>query len=734
MKISRIVARGFRGFTLERSFDCDADVVLVIGPNGTGKTSFFDAVTWALFGEIRRLRGSRDAVRDGYIESKFDDAPATSVDLYLTGAQGGALVTRSAAGVRVITELEEVLESKSAQSWIDNVVLANRRSSEGAEQMFLRTTLLGQEEMASFLRTNSPRERFDSLSSLLGVDGVREFYAYVGRLAKSMSEQVRTAEVELSRVQLRVEGLRVQLADQEARAEQIGEATRTKLVATLKRLSGDASHLGADVVSVGAQASAIDIRDAAADLESQIRALQDQGAARLNAIQDLIAQQPAVTEAVDRADQSADLRSQLDQQVAVLLKEQEQTQSEQSRLLLARQQLDQGSLHAQRANEELVAFLLSGERHIVGDVCPLCQQPIEEADLRSNIRERTKAVPGDIEETARERVKVDEAEVALADRLASITESMGVISQRIAVIEQERRAANQLQTRWLNRARRVVSTGTPPTTQTLQNAIDEEIRRGARLAELQPKASVVARQTATLAAVDEVVETREREQSASQAASEAAARANALRRWESTIAAFGASARKAETELVEELLASQQPIIRSLYQRLRPHPVFTEIGVEFNLLGDNRGEAYFMASSPWGHGNVSTIYSTAQVSAVAICVFVALNLAKPDEGLNVMMMDDPVQSMDDYNILGLVDLLRLAGGNRQLFVATHDDQIGALMRRKLRPRSQGSRTIVHRYTDFTADGPTVMTVIDEFQRADAVFKSRDVGSRIAPAQ
>ena len=37
---------GFRGFAERRRFEMNASVVILSGTNGTGKTSFFDAVQW----------------------------------------------------------------------------------------------------------------------------------------------------------------------------------------------------------------------------------------------------------------------------------------------------------------------------------------------------------------------------------------------------------------------------------------------------------------------------------------------------------------------------------------------------------------------------------------------------------------------------------------------------------------------------------------------------------------
>jgi chromosome segregation ATPase len=46
--IRRMTVEAFRGFRDWQEFDLAASAVVVAGPNGTGKTSFFDALQWCL--------------------------------------------------------------------------------------------------------------------------------------------------------------------------------------------------------------------------------------------------------------------------------------------------------------------------------------------------------------------------------------------------------------------------------------------------------------------------------------------------------------------------------------------------------------------------------------------------------------------------------------------------------------------------------------------------------------
>lgn len=75
--------------------------------------------------------------------------------------------------------------------------------------------------------------------------------------------------------------------------------------------------------------------------------------------------------------------------------------------------------------------------------------------------------------------------------------------------------------------------------------------------------------------------------------------------------------------------------------------------------------------------------STGQRSALAIAVFISLN-RKLKNGPNVIMFDDPVSFIDDFNVLSFIDFLRffILKENRQIFLATANTKLATLFERK----------------------------------------------------
>jgi exonuclease SbcC len=54
IRVQRVEIENFRAYRRPQSFDLDADVIVLYGPNGFGKTSFFDAIDFAATGDIGR--------------------------------------------------------------------------------------------------------------------------------------------------------------------------------------------------------------------------------------------------------------------------------------------------------------------------------------------------------------------------------------------------------------------------------------------------------------------------------------------------------------------------------------------------------------------------------------------------------------------------------------------------------------------------------------------------------
>ncbi|MCF8054745.1 MAG: AAA family ATPase [Deltaproteobacteria bacterium] len=74
IQLKSISVGPFRGFAKQEDFDLDSKLVLIYGPNGTGKSSFCEALEYGLLGNVaeaesKRFRNQQDYLKNAYTES-----------------------------------------------------------------------------------------------------------------------------------------------------------------------------------------------------------------------------------------------------------------------------------------------------------------------------------------------------------------------------------------------------------------------------------------------------------------------------------------------------------------------------------------------------------------------------------------------------------------------------------------------------------------------------------------
>jgi DNA repair exonuclease SbcCD ATPase subunit len=163
--------------------------------------------------------------------------------------------------------------------------------------------------------------------------------------------------------------------------------------------------------------------------------------------------------------------------------------------------------------------------------------------------------------------------------------------------------------------------------------------------------------------------------------------------------------------VVADRVKEIEPLFRELYSRIDVHPAFRIVRFLASVVG-GRGRLSIIVNDPVSgidRDSPATVLSSSQMNALAVCAFLSLNLGLSQPPLEAAILDDPLQSLDDINLLGLVDLLRRTKDQRQLCVSTHDVRFGNLLERKLRPRSSEQRTIVIELDGWSRTGPVVTT-------------------------
>ncbi|MCG3845745.1 AAA family ATPase [Photobacterium damselae] len=139
-----------------------------------------------------------------------------------------------------------------------------------------------------------------------------------------------------------------------------------------------------------------------------------------------------------------------------------------------------------------------------------------------------------------------------------------------------------------------------------------------------------------------------------------------------------------------------EDLINSIYKKIDPHPTFKK--VEFKVSFDTEKPSLNILVSDGAGGMISPIlyFSAAQTNILSLSVFLANALHATDDEdnpIDVILIDDPIQSMDSINVLSTIDLLRsiCLQFDKQLIISTHDENFFGLLQRKIPTEIFGSK-------------------------------------------
>lgn len=144
-----------------------------------------------------------------------------------------------------------------------------------------------------------------------------------------------------------------------------------------------------------------------------------------------------------------------------------------------------------------------------------------------------------------------------------------------------------------------------------------------------------------------------------------------------------ASAKTVANQILTEQFDTVMPLLKELYRRLRPHAGWAEIESDFG--GKIRGSLNFTVGD--GH-NPQFLFSSGQRRAAGLAFLLAVHLSRPWCNWRSLLMDDPVQHIDDYRALNLVEVLTaIRRTGRQVIVAVEDVALADVLCRRLRSGS-----------------------------------------------
>ena len=686
MILDYVEVSGFRGFRDKIRIDFGAGFTVIGGRNGVGKSTLCDAVEFALTGSINKYTTEKAALEhfSDYVWWRGDGTPE---GYYVTVA-----FADDSGEHFVVTRTRETGANIGAEQ-IEKALCSDSRPDDALRQL-CKTSIIRDEWIASLSVDLSETERFGLVRAALGpVEG--------SDLAVKASEVIARAKA--------THTLR----------ERVYESARTLLSDHLSRLS-EARNLvsRSDDIEAAMRTIAEAVPDAPSGLVSRLsvgrKALVERRTKLAND-----------SDAVEYGREVMATRCKFDAPEA--RRQREATLNALTSATAARNEADEAVVQAEqalareeRADESVasLAMLLEhGERLGLHDArCPLCAAARTAQEFESGIA------------LARQRINslasgVATARHALTAARANARRRLGEYSSardRWTTIEREEAALAGREQRYLELLEHSnLDPSWAKDADTLETVIAAERDRLIDLerALLTIEASQVVSRTLALedrtTALRRDVETAASELERSQAA---VAAARMIER----------SVKRVNAEIIEERLAQISPLLNELYQRLRPHADWRTI--DYRLRGDVRR---FLSLRVGDGLNPQFVLSSGQRRAAGLAFLLSVHLARAWARWRTLVLDDPVQHIDDFRALHFVEILaafRLTG--QQIVCAVEDQALAKLLCRRLLSTAEQ----VGRYYEIDLTGPdgvaAVVNKVDIRPLPNDVLQS---GSGLQPA-
>lgn len=655
MEQARLVAlelEAFRGFAAKASLDLDADVVLVRGDNGTGKTSLTDGLVWLFTGAIPRLTERAKGLRKG-------DDPI--VNRYRPGGPARVRLTLAMPDGRQIAFVREGrAEGSTLAAWDGDVALPdpphllahafNEFTPEQLAQAVGSWGILQQHALLAALDSGATLHQ--RLAEVVGLERVTRFTKSATDVAKRLSRERKQLEAVKDSLHERRAAVAARLATARAEAaEPVDQQTR---------LASLVEATMADLPDGLAVARPLVTLDELGSLGREVDAVADEARKVAHALTELNATHAETADAVDDVE----------------------------RELTALVERANRAVRRAPAQVQLAGAALE----LLGDDCPVCGRAIDATSVREHMTEMLRAAEAEAAAAADSQRAVVKAQTRLQgarlaeERRASAQHRFDAAFERL---RERLSASSRIEVGQAWRA--------PDQAAYLAEHL-ERLQGPLRQAYTEVRRDVgeqIARLSSEVEAFDAEVERATTELTELGGKAERAA-------------SLDRAARQAAESIVERALERLAPSFAEVFDRLSPHPTFTELRATQDVFyGKNQVVPEVYDPEHKVAANPALIFSEGQLNVVALSYFLGLALNAGDGALPFIALDDPLQTMDVLSVLGFADLCRRLREQRQLIVTTHDRRFASLLGRKLAPREAGTRTILHEFEGWTADGPLV---------------------------
>ena len=643
MKINELEVSGFRGFRNKVAIPIGNGFTIVTGRNGTGKTTVCDAIEFGMTGKLGRFAVSQRDKRDrGSITEKGEriedyvwwrgKSPAPDKHVRLRFIDYGGRKT------------DHLYESSSPNTPQLDFLYHGDQTPENPLELLCQTAILRDELITALSTDLRETERFEFVNAAIGVSELIAVEKRASGILSDCSEEMK-----------RLETLYLTLREQVSR-----------LTSEITEIRGDARSIG-DLPenSVGEMAARLGIRgpDDEKNVQSVIRATivaLRRDVDRLEKLRINVKESASLLAQAEELDKRIHATQELAQLAEIKLNETSAARSEAD----ARLRQTQSRTPLQSA---LAILAEQGARLGLQDgTCPLCGSEITQSTFDSHVVSIRRVIEqhdselGDLAKTQ-------------ADASAKYTSSR---VEYEAITREHRRAKAELEA--INQSSsKLAEEAMALGVQTTEESISEGLKnRSNRLKDFETYLdSLEARETN-----DRLIGLQHERDLLQKQADDLAARVDFMSQVSQGAKTASDATKRISREIIEERLAALNPLLSELYSRLKPHVAYDE--VKYRMRGD---VLRFLRLEVGEDINPRFTFSSGQRRALGLAFLLAVYFTRPWCKLKTLVLDDPVQHIDDYRALHLAEVLSsIRQLGHQVICTIEDQALANLLCRRLR--------------------------------------------------
>ena len=626
MILSHVALSGFRGFKRPIKIEFSPAYTVIDGRNGAGKSTICDAVEFALTGNISKYldaSSARESVTD-YIWwcGDSDEKVDRYVEVGFRNDSSTHCIKRTPFGATDIEMSDLIVKLVDVES-----------APPGALEQVCNATIIRDEHIARLSLDLKDVERYSLLREAIGASDSDQWIRRSSALLSMASEKLKAATQELDRANFEVRNSVVEL-----------DRVRTRL--------SESPALGNAVSSLrellGSTASVEKIGDLGRRRLAEIGSV-------LDLLQSLLKDWPnieRVRSEISTSDTEVEtLRSALAKSEGELETHFEELRSRPPSSALSQQA---------RQLQQLVT--LGKDIGLLEEHCPLCNSAIDAGRYEQGLDVALKIARG-LDEQAVEQVTRERARDEAAERVAKAKEALEAsVSRRESLLSQIRAFDERLEAVDLS------GSSSAQVSDRIEALTDEREAISSHIRLLD-----------TMALNQLLTATQRKVEHGKSRVEDAERRRGRARLAEQRAKSIHNAVRRAAGETLDERLDRVLPLMSELYKRLRPHPVWKDI--EYNVRGDVRR---FLKLQVGDGINPQFVFSSGQRRATGLAFLLSVNLSIAWSRWKTLVLDDPVQHVDDFRAVHLAEVLaHLRDTGRQIVCAVEDNALADLMCRRL---------------------------------------------------